>query len=501
MSSIAEAYDRVPYPSAAFPQTHPDRLAVIATLHGMHPPDAEHCRVLELGCGDGGNLIPMAYGLPSCTFVGVELAPKPVEAAEERIRRTRLTNIRVQQLDLMEVGGDFGEFDYIIAHGVYAWVPEPVQEKIMSICQANLAANGVAFVSYNTNPAGHVRQALREIVHFHESRGSRQGSRADGARLAIGAILKAAEPDSAWKALLEREFKQHYDRDDSFVYHDDLSDWFSTVSLSAFARRAAGHDLQYLGEAELADFLEPDLTAETLAALKALSKDDALAFKQYLDFAQYRRFRRTLLCHAKIPLARENALEQITRLLVASPLRSDAKQVDGTVEFSDFRSPARIKTNNPVMIAAMRRLEKIWPRAEKFAELETAVLGQTPEGLRSEVSRELAKAFVELGANNLVEFRTCHLPLAEGVAEKPTASLLGRLMVAESGLVTTLLHANVKLEDAEARRLLALLDGTHDRQALADSLSGEYAKVTNEERLQKIEGYLESVYRMGLLIS
>jgi hypothetical protein len=44
------------------------------------------------------------------------------------------------------------------------------------------------------------------------------------------------------------------------------------------------------------------------------------------------------------------------------------------------------------------------------------------------------------------------------------------------------------------------LDGTRDRQALAASLSGEYAKVTNEERLEKIEGYLESVYRMGLLI-
>ena len=57
-------YDEVPYPGRAFPQTHPDRLATMATLYGLDaaPPDA--CRVLELGCGDGGNLLPMALALP-----------------------------------------------------------------------------------------------------------------------------------------------------------------------------------------------------------------------------------------------------------------------------------------------------------------------------------------------------------------------------------------------------------------------------------------------------
>jgi hypothetical protein len=38
MSSIANAYDSVPYPGRAFLQTHPDRLAVIGTLLGMNPP-------------------------------------------------------------------------------------------------------------------------------------------------------------------------------------------------------------------------------------------------------------------------------------------------------------------------------------------------------------------------------------------------------------------------------------------------------------------------------
>ena len=129
MSSEINLYDRVPYPSLAFLQTHPDRLAVMGTLYGMNPVAVEHCRVLEIACGNGSNLIPMAYGLPGSQFVGIDLAANPVEFAQERIRRLGLKNIRIKQMDLLEIGPEFGEFDYIIAHGVYAWVPQAVQEK------------------------------------------------------------------------------------------------------------------------------------------------------------------------------------------------------------------------------------------------------------------------------------------------------------------------------------------------------------------------------------
>src|SRR5439155_909713 len=67
-------YDEVPYESRAFTETHPDRLATVATLFGLKPPPVEKCRVLELGCADGTNLIPMAIGLPEGTFVGVDLS-------------------------------------------------------------------------------------------------------------------------------------------------------------------------------------------------------------------------------------------------------------------------------------------------------------------------------------------------------------------------------------------------------------------------------------------
>lgn len=473
----------------------------MATLFGMDPPDIEHCRVLELACGDGGNLIPMAYGLPGSEFVGVDLAGSPVAIGQERAKRAGLKNIHFQQADLMDVGSEFGEFDYVIAHGVYAWVPEPVQRKILSICCKNLSSSGIAFVSYNTDPAGQLRQVLRSLIHFHEKRSIGPGDRVARARHVVECILQAAEPGSAWKSVLQKEFEKNFQRDDNFVYHDDLAECFSPVSLSEFVQRAADADLQYLSEAELSDLSAPQLSAEADAALASLANGDAMAYRQYLDFAQCRRFRRSLLCHPDIPLRREGIPERMKSVLVASPLRASPNQPDGTVEFCDFRSPGAIKTNNSLLIAAIRRLERIWPRAERFEDFQTAVLGPVPEAHRTEVAAELAKAMLSLAANNLMDFRSYHIPVAQRLSEKPAASSLARLMVRESSLVTTMLHINVKLEDENARQLLELLDGTRGRQELSEATVAGAERDSTDERLRKVDGYLDNLYRLGLLIA
>src|SRR6266576_185663 len=88
-----ESYDDILYPSYTHKQTHPDRLAVISRLFGMNPAPAENCRVLELGCGDGANLIPMAFSLPKSEFVGIDLAVVPIEKGRQLIQTLGLGNI------------------------------------------------------------------------------------------------------------------------------------------------------------------------------------------------------------------------------------------------------------------------------------------------------------------------------------------------------------------------------------------------------------------------
>ena len=68
------AYDQVEYPSLIHPQMHPSRLAAIARLHGIRAAAPGSCRLLEVGCGDGLQLITLAMAYPESRFVGVDLS-------------------------------------------------------------------------------------------------------------------------------------------------------------------------------------------------------------------------------------------------------------------------------------------------------------------------------------------------------------------------------------------------------------------------------------------
>jgi SAM-dependent methyltransferase len=136
-------YDEVFYPGHVYGLTNPNHLATIATVYGMQPAPAERCRVLELGCGVGGNLLPMAFHFPNSEFVGVDLSGSTIERGQQNIAALGLSNINLLHCDIMNVDASFGQFDYIIAHGVYSWVPPEVREKMMTIFKHNLTPHGV----------------------------------------------------------------------------------------------------------------------------------------------------------------------------------------------------------------------------------------------------------------------------------------------------------------------------------------------------------------------
>jgi tRNA G46 methylase TrmB len=125
-NSRISAYEEVLYPGVIFPQTHPDRLSTIGTLRGMRPVSINYCRILELACSIGNNLIAMAAHLSGSELVGVGLAKNAITAGQAVIAELGLENIRLHHLDVCDLSRTgFGQFDYIIAHGLYSWVPAP----------------------------------------------------------------------------------------------------------------------------------------------------------------------------------------------------------------------------------------------------------------------------------------------------------------------------------------------------------------------------------------
>ena len=98
----------------------------------MTPAPVERSRVLELGCGRGGNVIPMALALPEAHFCGIDLSSRQVDEARELARSVGVTNLELRSMSFEDIEDSFGPFDYVICHGVYSWVPREIQESLLT---------------------------------------------------------------------------------------------------------------------------------------------------------------------------------------------------------------------------------------------------------------------------------------------------------------------------------------------------------------------------------
>jgi len=445
-------------------QTHPDRLATIATLLGIRAAPPAECRVLELGCGDGGNLIPMALGLSGSSFTGIDLAAQAIEQGRGVVNALGLQNITLLALDLMEAGPELGEFDYIIAHGVYSWVPENVRERLLHICRVNLGPRGVAYVSYNAYPGFHRREMFREMMLYNVDGVE---DPADRVRRAIGFIkwLDQCRPESQLtRALLAEELHHLTENDWWYVYHDDLAQTNHAEYIHEFVARARDHGLEYLGEADFLEMQSEIYADSTVETLRRFAQGDVVRKEQYLDFIKGRRFRQTLLCRGEAELHRAPRPEQLTTLYfasTASPVSAAPDLRPGAWE--EFRGPrgAAMRTDDRQVKTALARLNGIWPQSMLFADLLAEAGGE---------AEPLAEALLQAYSAGLLEVSIRPHQFTAHAGERPAASPLTRLQAKEGSMVTNLRHTTAELADDADRCLVQLLDGTCDRSALAAAL-------------------------------
>jgi len=480
-------YDRVPYTSFAYPRTHPDRLSLVARLCGMRPAPITACRVLELGCASGGNLIPMAFHLPDSEFVGVELASRQVEPGRKSIEALGLPNIRLENASILEVDEGWGSFDYIICHGVYSWVPEPVQDKILSICRDRLAPDGVALVSYNTYPGWHLRESVRRMMLYHARRFDDAQTRTRQSRALIDFVARNTNRESAYGQLLSAELELLSGVGDDYLYHDLLEERNEPLYFHDFVERAVAKELCYLGEAEVTTMFASNLSPEAREKLTGLSSD-IVATEQYMDFIRNRTFRSTLLCHSGTDLRRHITPDRIEGFLMASPLGPAPSEHpdDPLSETFAAEGRGRVTTRDPLVKAALRILGQEWPVALPFDELlrrTLSVLASAGDGPDPrEAGQSLLPELLHCFASQLVDLRVWQPPIARSVGDRPRTSALIRHQVESSDSVTTQLHAAAHL-DPLVKHLVPLLDGTRSRSDLVTAL----ARLA-EERVLQVDG-------------
>jgi SAM-dependent methyltransferase len=133
-------YDMTPYTSNSFPQSAPGQLASIAHLFGLETSEVSSARVLEIGCAAGGNLIPFAAAHPQAHTVGIDLSQVQVDQGRTRAQVLGLNNLELLAGNIARMNlAALGQFDFIVAHGGYCWVPAAVQEALLSAFRRLLA--------------------------------------------------------------------------------------------------------------------------------------------------------------------------------------------------------------------------------------------------------------------------------------------------------------------------------------------------------------------------
>jgi len=460
---LKASYEATPYISLPVPLSHPDHLCVLARLHGLDPAAPAAARVLELGCAAGGNLLPMAAAMPDASFVGVDLSPRQVADGQAAAADLALANVELQAGDVTALtAAETGRFDYIIAHGLYSWVPPAVQAKLLPLLAGLMNPHGVAYVSYNCFPGWHQRQVVRALMRHQAGGPAEPTEQVRQARAILDVLSATYERDDAYARLLREERDKVAALDDAFLLHDLLEVENHPVYFSEFARRAGAAGLQYLTEANIAATRPASFGAQARQILEA--QGDVLQREQLIDFWLNRSFRESLLVADR--LAPQPALlpAAVRELWLASPLQPDP-DADGTGKAGErfFRAPdgGRCGLTDPGAQRALEALGRAWPASLAFADV--AELAGT-----TELAQSLA---LDLFLRNWLELRPRADDFVLTPGPRPVASAVARWQLRRGDRVTSFRHRAVRIDEPVAHQLLPRLDGRHDRAALAAGLA------------------------------
>jgi SAM-dependent methyltransferase len=469
------AYEQLSYPGYAYAATHPARLEAVGRLLGLDPAPAAGCRVLELGCGDGGNALSIAQSLPGAQVLGVDAAAAAVARGATLAQAAGLENVELRVGDFESLSAEqIGSVDYVVAHGVYSWIPPAARIALLACVRRCLAPHGIAFVSYNAYPGSYLRDMARDMLRYHLRDVEDPQARLAGAHELMQTIVAIEEP-SPYARVLREHFERMLGASDALLFHDDLAEISTPFYVHEFVEHAAAHGLRFLAEAELSESLMRDVPASAERLMVGL-RDEAVVREQYLDFFKNRMFRQTLLCHGERGVRRSLDDGALERLWLSSGARPE-QPVAMAAEGETFLTPEgfSMTTSEPHVCAAMHALAEAWPAAVPFAQL----AARAREAVDAEVPHELLAArlrevLLQAHLARVAQLHGCPPPVAAGggAGQRPRASALARAQLAAGApVISSLLHANVKLDDPLDAKLLPLLDGTRGRDGLRTALA------------------------------
>lgn len=465
-----DPYDQLPYNSKAIPQAHPSKLAAVARLFGVHAQEPSSCRLLDVGCADGAHLLPLALEFPEAQFVGIDLSAEQVACGNRAIAALGLKNIRLHCADFSK--HDFGPdgFDYVIAHGLYSWIPMETRLNLLRSVRSWIGTTGIGYLSYNTLPGAFLKSAVRQIGLELVEGSDRGVSNVSQWRLLAARLSSVLSSPHPLTGALKNEFAAVAEATDSLVAHDWFGSVNDPVSFLTFAEQLTAEGLQYLTEAELKNSPMPHLSP---AERRFLAEYGTTRIRQEacLDVMTCKGFRQSLVVGAEVNLASSEDRTAIRTLWLTSDARLEGKRDLQEGVLIDFVNSAGtlIQIGNAWVKSALSELVDIYPQALGFDQLVELVISNAVSSEQAKFDGAvLQDALFELSLLGFVDLRVHSPRCRRNLSEFPLANPVARWQASHEGTITNQHHVPITIKDKSIKVLIALLDGTSDHASLLE---------------------------------
>lgn len=481
LDALRSDYDSTPYTSNSFPQSAPGQLAAIAHLFGLTTPEVSTSRVLEIGCAAGGNLLPFAAAHARATVVGIDLSRVQIDDGRAAAQALGLDNLELIVGDIASMDlGALGEFDFVIAHGVYSWVPPEVQDALLAAIRTVLAPDGVAYVSYNTYPGWKSKETLRDAMLLASGASVTAADKVREARSMVDFLEAAAPADSVLAKVVAVSKDHALGFGDSYLFHDELAAFNAPCYFYEMVGRANGHGLAYLAEAHVETMFPANFGPVVADYLAAKCGGVQVLIEQYLDFALNRMFRESLLVRAEraaqIRYQPDRGRYRHLHVAASVPPAGEPTVVDHSRQ-EYVVADATLFTNDPGVKSALDVLTARWPwtlsRVELFDEVSErlAAAGLRPnERLADHLDDLLGVLIIQGAAHFRLDPVVPELTVERPLLDEPIRRMAERTAAAGAGAKTfNGWHETVELTPLDGL-LVPLLDGNRDRDGLVDAL-------------------------------
>lgn len=493
------SYDELPYPSYTFPKTHPDRLATLATLHGLTPARPSKCRYLELGCGDGTNIVSSASVFADSEFLAIDLSERHIERATKTASELGVINARFLAADIVNVtASDIGQFDYVVAHGLFSWVPDNVRDHVLDLMSECLVENGIGYISYHTYPGCYLRKPGWDLMRLRGSKIDDSLQKVEAGKQILSFVKSEAAAGTLQSYLFHQLHSEVCARHPENVFHDDLAEFNRPYYFLEFAELINKHGLRFMCEADLGG---SNLSQSVREELEKLT-DDPLELEQYIDFIEFATFRMSLICKKSANISTTPQSSAIRGLHVRTNLRlaSDVSTINGetTAKFSmpDGRS---ININHPLTKSVLFSLGSANTAASEIEDLISSSYGDPGQTFGF---------LLQLHKMDLIDLFSEPPKAATSPGQFPKARNFVRWQAANGcDSMTSIYGVNIRFDNDLVREMVILLDGSRDRTSIVNDLI-EVLRVDEKDRAAAaaqlpgiVDTNLNSFADLGLLIA